>query len=165
MNCSEFEQRMQDLIDQSVWLSDDAQLCSHAKWCDHCHQQMELWQQIESVLIDTAEPPVELTKTAPHRVATWSILAAVAAVMLFAFFLSLPKQERVVAKTNVHSVEIEQRQAAVDPALWWRSVQDQDWIGQTMPAVHSVRDGVAPLGRSLLQAVAILTTSRGANTS
>lgn len=45
----------------------------------------------------------------------------------------------------------------VDPTLWWRRVQDRDWVGQTMPTVRSLREGVAPLGRSLMRAVTILT--------
>jgi hypothetical protein len=43
-----------------------------------------------------------------------------------------------------------------DPTDWWNSVQDRDWLGQTMPTVNSVREGVAPIGRSLLRAVTIL---------
>ena len=46
-----------------------------------------------------------------------------------------------------------------DPAAWFQDVQQRDWLGQTMPTVESFRDGVAPIGRSLLRAVTILTTS------
>ncbi|TWU41986.1 anti-sigma factor family protein [Novipirellula artificiosorum] len=42
---------------------------------------------------------------------------------------------------------------------WLQTVQNRNWIEQTMPTVQSFGRGVAPLGRSLLRAVTILTTS------
>lgn len=64
-----------------------------------------------------------------------------------------------------HEVVLAQVTGELDPAGWWRSVQDRDWVGQTMPAVQSVKQGVAPIGRSLLRAVTILTTSGHDQTS
>jgi hypothetical protein len=55
--------------------------------------------------------------------------------------------------------------ADVDPTNWWRQVHGRDWFGETMPAVRRVREGVAPLGRSLLQAVTILTIGGGGRTT
>ena len=49
-------------------------------------------------------------------------------------------------------------QDKVGPAAWWGRLQNRDWIDRTMPAVQSVRDGVAPLGRSFVRAVTILTS-------
>tara|TARA_R110002073_G_scaffold65408_34_gene163530 strand:+ start:9095 stop:9718 length:624 start_codon:yes stop_codon:yes gene_type:complete len=46
-----------------------------------------------------------------------------------------------------------------NPVAWFHDVQQRDWLGQTMPTVESFRDGVAPIGRSLLRAVTILTTA------
>lgn len=43
---------------------------------------------------------------------------------------------------------------------WLREVADRQWLDQTLPAVRSVRDGVAPLGRTLLQAMALLTSGQ-----
>jgi hypothetical protein len=57
-----------------------------------------------------------------------------------------------------HQVVLAQVTGELDPAGWWRSVQDRDWVSQTMPAVQSVKQGVAPIGRSLMRAVTILTT-------
>ncbi|TWU41527.1 hypothetical protein Q31b_29760 [Novipirellula aureliae] len=51
------------------------------------------------------------------------------------------------------------RDPAIDASQWIRSVRERQWIDETMPTVHSLRDGVAPLGRSLIRAVTILTTS------
>lgn len=46
----------------------------------------------------------------------------------------------------------------LDPAIWWQGVRNRDWVGHTMPAIESVQRGVAPLGRTLIRAVTILTT-------
>ncbi|MEM9586780.1 MAG: hypothetical protein AAGA03_05830 [Planctomycetota bacterium] len=42
---------------------------------------------------------------------------------------------------------------------WWARLSEASWLDQTMPTVRRVGEGVAPLGRSLLQAVSILTTA------
>ncbi|TWT83940.1 hypothetical protein CA13_54140 [Planctomycetes bacterium CA13] len=42
---------------------------------------------------------------------------------------------------------------------WVDVVRKRDWVRQSMPTVQSFGRGVAPLGRSLLRAVTILTTS------
>ena len=55
--------------------------------------------------------------------------------------------------------------ADTDPTDWWRRVHGRDWFGETMPVVRSVGEGVAPLGRSLLQAVTILTIGGGDRTT
>ncbi|QDT08553.1 anti-sigma factor family protein [Planctomycetes bacterium K23_9] len=53
----------------------------------------------------------------------------------------------------------------IDPGSWWVRVNERDWIDSTMPnvmpTVNSMRDGVAPLGRSFAQAVALLTRMGG----
>ena len=88
-------------------------------------------------------------------------LAAVLLVALMANRGDPDRVEAVVAdtaqtRTPVRSDALVQTGTDLDPASWWRSVQDRDWVGQTMPAVRSVREGVAPLGRSLMRAVTIL---------
>ena len=51
---------------------------------------------------------------------------------------------------------------AEDPAWrsgnWWIAVADDRWVQHTLPAVDSVRQSVAPIGRSMKQAIAILMT-------
>ncbi len=51
---------------------------------------------------------------------------------------------------------------------WWHEVNQRSWIDSTMPSVmptvESVRQGVAPLGRSLVQAVGLLTRFGGGQT-
>ena len=63
----------------------------------------------------------------------------------------------VETPTSPSSSLLAQTVPELDPAGWWRSVQDRDWVGQTMPTVQSVKEGVAPLGRTLMRAVTILT--------
>ena len=56
-------------------------------------------------------------------------------------------------------------QPSLDALEWWASVRERDWMAETMPAVRSVQQGVAPLGRSLLQAVTVLTVGDPGQTS
>ena len=49
----------------------------------------------------------------------------------------------------------EEEDLAID---FWQELQTRDWLSESMPVVQSVRDGVAPLGRSILSAVTILTS-------
>ncbi|WP_372718552.1 hypothetical protein [Novipirellula sp.] len=66
-----------------------------------------------------------------------------------------------VPKTSLSMLGAENRAYGMrtNPVAWFHDVQQRDWLGQTMPTVESFRDGVAPIGRSLLRAVTILTTS------
>ncbi|PAY19845.1 hypothetical protein CKO51_09000 [Rhodopirellula sp. SM50] len=47
---------------------------------------------------------------------------------------------------------------------WWSVVSDEPWVHHTLPAVNSVRIGVAPIGRSMKQAIAILMIQSGSTT-
>ena len=50
----------------------------------------------------------------------------------------------------------------IDATNFWQRVQERDWIQRTMPTVmptvQSIQDGVAPIGRSFVDVVRILTT-------
>jgi len=50
-------------------------------------------------------------------------------------------------------------------AAMWQSMQGQDLVGRTLPTVQSINEAMAPLRRSLIQAVAVLTMvdARGAS--
>ena len=176
MNCDEFDQRMQQLIDDRTALADDEQLTAHANGCPDCGQRMYWWGQIDSVVPTAVQSPdrgfagdrsigADVSSARRKNLFAWSMFAAVAAGLLVAFVLGSSRHEAhrtPVAKQLPMSVD---QHIDVDPARWWRDVQDRDWISQTMPAVQSVRDGVAPLGRSIKHAVAILTTGGGEQTS
>ncbi len=47
----------------------------------------------------------------------------------------------------------------------WQQWRPDMWVGQTMPVVRSVRSSVAPVGRSLLKAMALLASDRAGETS
>ncbi len=186
MNCDEFDQRMQQLIDARTALADDEQLTAHANGCPDCGERMYWWGQIDSVVPTAVQSPdpsfagdrfadagfagassigADVSSARRKNLFAWSMFAAVAAGLLVAFVLGSSRHEAnrtPVAKQLPTSVD---QHIDVDPARWWRDVQDRDWISQTMPAVQSVRDGVAPLGRSIKHAVAILTTGGGEQTS
>jgi hypothetical protein len=176
MNCDEFEQRMQRLIDDRGAVSKDAQLTAHARCCDDCGDRMHWWQQIESVVAPAVPSPdagvtasgltsSAATSAGAKQVFAWSTLAAVAAGLLVACLLVYSRRDAKLTPVATNLPAPAEQPTDVDPARWWRDVQDRDWIGQTMPAVQSVRAGVAPLGRSIRHAVAILTTGGGEQTS
>ena len=94
--------------------------------------------------------------------------AAIAAVILFAvvgFLPTKPANQPIIAGASASSAALVQTPGELDPVLWWQSVQDRDWVQETMPTVRSVRQGVAPLGRTLVRAVTILTIGGEGQTS
>lgn len=130
-----------------------------------------------------AEPSLDPSEQRSGALEDWSsrnttrwvsVVSAVAAMITIAAF-SLPRltdDSKPVAElashdkpafsptpeSDIHAAD----ESAFSSTDWWQIVQHQEWMQQTMPAVKSVREGVAPIGRSLMQAVAILTnTTRG----
>jgi hypothetical protein len=78
-------------------------------------------------------------------------------------FLTVVDQVAVTETTNTSSTNDVQQ--SLDALEWWASVRERDWMAETMPVVRSVQRGVAPLGRSLLQAVTVLTVGDPGQTS
>jgi hypothetical protein len=160
MKCQEFSQRLQQTLDDRSDLGSDWQLQQHAQQCPQCREQWQAWQQIASVM----QPAVDTVSSSDRPRRTWrpvATVAALAAAVLLAVLwqYSAASPELPAGGGDPVGVTLLPGQAdPVDPADWWRHVQRRDWMAQTMPAVRSVRDGVAPLGRSLLQAVTLLTT-------
>ncbi len=74
-----------------------------------------------------------------------------------------------VADNHFHRPVAKQTGSTIDPSSWWQNVQERDWINRTLdntkPTVESMRNGVAPLGRSLVIAVTLLTRIGGDQTS
>lgn len=154
MNCDEFNQLMNQRLDDRLPITNDRQLLAHADQCESCLAQLEAWRQIASVL------PVETTWAEPSRnrkLPFLKLVAGLAAVLLFAIGFSWGKHDTVASVDVNQSQDILTPIQDMDPMLWWREVQDRDWVGQTMPMVESVQRGVAPLGRSLMRAATILT--------
>ena len=161
MNCDSFSRRMHQRLDQRQSLESDRELIDHARRCGACRSELDTWRQIASVMPATAAEPSEGSWR-------WDRGKIAVAISLAACFLIVLMIDRggsdLDPATSTRELAIDrpenalaQANADVDPALWWRSVQDRDWLGQTMPTVNSVREGVAPIGRSLLRAVTILT--------
>lgn len=171
MNCDQFGKRMHRSLDNRIPLDGDGELCRHAQSCESCRAQLAAWRQISSIMPceQGGSRPVPGRKfTAARGV---SAMVGLAAAMLLAFSVvrdqsgskSPGVDERGAA--DPHQTVLAQTGGDLDPTLWWRSVQDRDWVDRTMPAVRSVQKGVAPLGRSLLRAVTILTTGARDQTS
>lgn len=172
MNCEDFGQRMHEQLDQRLPLESDGVLWDHAERCGSCRAQMEAWQRIAPLVRCDVSP--DLTASDRRR-RTTSVVAATAVVGLAAGFLIAftgippaqePEQPTMVDSSPTQSLALlTQPVPELDPASWWRSVQDRDWVGQTMPTVQSVKEGVAPLGRTLMRAVTILTVGDQDQTS
>ncbi len=151
MNCDDFEIRLQHTIDERVPLTSDVLLTGHADGCAACQDKLNVWLRIESVM----PPQPRVSRRVP-------MAAALAASVLFAVALgSLLRED----PKKIIVAETDSLLAQADPSGWWSQVRQRDWVGETMPAVRSVREGVAPLGRSLLQAVTILTIPNGERTT
>ena len=65
-----------------------------------------------------------------------------------------PDPSQSTADASVSLTEMIPENVLSDP--WWQAVRSEGWVSQTIPAVDSVRIGVAPIGRSMKQAIAIL---------
>lgn len=179
MNCDEFGERMHQCLDDRLSVDSDRELRRHANACDSCRLQMQAWHQIAKIIPgsqiesrDTAlarlrrEKPSILGVMAP--LTACGAAAILVAVTVYWYGTSLATSDTLlVADSNIevvdsvelseHAMALAQVSGQLDPAVWWESVQDRDWIGQTMPTVQSVKEGVAPIGRSLMRAVTILT--------
>ncbi|TWU57485.1 hypothetical protein [Rubripirellula reticaptiva] len=167
--CAQFEQRMHERLDQRRPLSADAVLTSHADHCARCQQTLDAWRSIDLALPSPRPAANSASVLRPQSLSTsqtsslslaWIALAAMVLATMtgLAFYSNQPVAP--TAQAYVPAVPNELLEHA-DPVAWWNEARDRDWISQTMPTVRSVREGVAPLGRSLIRAVTILTTGTG----
>jgi hypothetical protein len=168
MKCDEFGRRMHQRLDDRWSLERDDELCRHARDCESCRSQFQAWCQVASIMPANSRPaPIDTPRKAHVR--SVAAVAGLAAAILCMVTMGPHSQDALPPRVGSASVEHDPavlvQTGELDPALWWQSVQNRDWVGQTMPAVQSVRDGVAPIGRSLMRAVTILTTGGGEQTS
>lgn len=68
MQCHEFEQRCQELLDRRQALRDDAALRAHALTCEHCDEEL----RIQSLLYGE----IERSKTSPRRGGSASVMGS-----------------------------------------------------------------------------------------
>ena len=108
----------------------------------------------------------------------WALAMAVAAVLLAAVWFRVETPETQLAGSRPADETGSERVTPGQPdigvtagasvwagELWVRDLAETPWLDQTMPAVRSVRDGVAPLGRSFLQVFSILSQGGGLQAS
>jgi hypothetical protein len=162
MNCEEFQQRFQEWLDRRKNATDHA-MRQHAKECDSCRQQWLLWRLIESSV-------AEKTHTGRSKDSRFAgralVVAAIAASLLFAILTVQPgNSPSFDSLTADHQSSTPDLLVELDPNLWWDDLRQRDWVGQTMPTVRTVRDGVAPLGRSIQRAATLLATAPREQTS
>ncbi len=172
MLCEDFRQRMNQCLDNRLALESDSELMQHVDCCESCRAHVAAWDRIASVMSHRDQTSDELAGAGGiervglrRRRGIVSSAGLAAAVLLAIVSMwdrspsnSEPSDTLPAAEAARSDFLLAQAGGDdVDPSLWWRSVQDRDWVGQTMPAVRSVQQGVAPLGRSLRQALTILT--------
>ena len=168
MNCEHFQRRMQTRLDNRWSLDEDSQMMEHSERCVDCLAQLNAWRSIE-LAIGLPVASKAAAESSASRVKVWTA-AAVAASALIAFSFVGGDRSEVVeplafANTTHSQTEAVDFQTTVQAVQWWETIRQRNWMAQTMPTVRSVQSGVAPLGRSLIQAVTILTVGDPNQTS
>lgn len=166
MQCDDFLERMHERLDQRLSLGADPDLVRHAVNCDDCRSQMQIWIEIAPLVESDSKDFSESPEFDPgfaakaYRVIPPTLTAGLAVAILFVVVGIYPTKSAskpIIGDVSASSGTLAQATGELDPVVWWRSVQDRDWVEETMPTVRSVGKGVAPLGRTLVRAVTILT--------
>lgn len=176
MNCDQFQQRMDWILDQRQNVDRDAALMDHAESCETCCQRLQIWSTIDDLVLPASVSVSDFGSKLPLM---QSALAAAAAILLFVTLI--PSLTTDPPKTNTIASVVEMSPSSTTgpdarpiinpmspgtaqstPQLtwqspqWWTTMSDERWVSHTIPAVTSVRLGVAPIGRSMRQALSIL---------
>jgi hypothetical protein len=205
MKCDEFNEWLQNQLDERHAVVFSRQARKHLSKCHVCRDQLNAWKQIASILpvhheLDAIEAAV------PDRpYPQWTTWVAVACAAVLCFVLLSPRifqsetsvvganlpnqasntqssgamtqshfqtnsdEHAGISRQDTIQPDAAQNHSVIDPSRWWQDVQKRDWINLTIdntkPTVESMRNGVAPLGRSLVIAVALLTRIGGDQTS
>ncbi len=170
MNCERFYQKMQDRLDDRLALNGDQDLVQHASRCGNCRSKLDVWMSIESVI---GLPRVSIAPQAPKasRFPAYALACVAASVLIALTFVprehdgSSEVNAVASASTPASSFDPTGVDAALQAAQWWSEVRGNDWVSQTTPTVRSVREGFAPLGRSLMQVVTILMVGESGQAS
>ncbi len=171
MRCEEFLEHLHERLDQRLPLESDRNLTQHAASCEECWSEMRVWLEIAPLLKsdDMECAKVDVASSSQRYRAIPPILTAALAVAILiavvGFSPTKSDSKPILSDATASSDTLAQATGELDPVLWWRSVQDRDWVEETMPTVRSVRQGVAPLGRTLVRAVTILTIGGEGRTS
>ena len=167
MRCDDFTQWLQQRLDDRADLSMPTEINDHVVGCESCRGQLNAWNQISSIL-PVDRPPIRANDQPTSGRVNVMLWVSAAATVLLAFFVGqrLSSDAPVVVQVQL---ETQQRidsdpessitlPMSVDPASLWQDIQSRDWIAQSMPAIESVRDSIAPMRRSVVQAMTILAT-------
>ena len=171
MRCEEFLEHLHERLDQRLPLGSDRELKSHAAKCEDCRSEMRIWLEITLLLESDCSEGAEVEVASPFqgpRALAPIITATLAAAILIAVVGISPTKSNskpILSDVSASAGTLAQATGELDPVVWWQSVQDRDWVEETMPTVRSVRQGVAPLGRTFVRAVTILTIGGEAQTS
>ncbi|MGI9443356.1 MAG: anti-sigma factor family protein [Rubripirellula sp.] len=171
MRCEEFLEHLHERLDQRLPLESDRNLKQHAANCEECWSEMHVWLEIAPLLKSdhTECAEVDIASSSKRYRALPPILTAALAVAILIAVVGISptksNSKPILSDVTASSDTLAQATGELDPVLWWRSVQDRDWVEETMPTVRSVRQGVAPLGRTLVRAVTILTIGGEGRTS
>ncbi|QDT02703.1 hypothetical protein K227x_10810 [Rubripirellula lacrimiformis] len=184
--CDAFEDSVQRCLDQRQSPLADERLVQHAQLCSRCHQRLQAWTQVQSYVtrsetgLDSVaggtalHAPIGRTGGLSRRFGGLMTAAVVAGLTLtgWSYYRSHSADQSVADASMLGDARLmsvadgsDIHLAGDDLLFWWQGVQQRDWIQQTMPAVRSVREGVAPVGRSLRRAVTILATGSQGQTS
>ena len=160
MNCDQFTVRMNELIDRHRAVDRASLLTGHSAVCRGCRSKIEAWRKIESVIDADAHSQLRVAEQVSPNRQVFRVAALAASLMLAVGWI----RHQTVTDSREVSAAIEitpstgldvsdESRAAVQ---WLLSMHQRDWVAESMPTVRSVQEGVAPLGRSLMQAVAVL---------
>ena len=171
MRCEDFLELMHERLDQRLPLRSNHELSRHAANCEDCRMQMQVWLEIAPLVQSGPLEPVDVDSGVPskgYRAIPPTLTAGLAVAILIVVVGISPTKSTpkpIIRDVSASSGTLAHATGELDPVVWWRSVQDRDWVEETMPTVRSVGKGVAPLGRTLVRAVTILTIGGEGRTS
>ncbi|OYP30310.1 anti-sigma factor family protein [Rhodopirellula sp. MGV] len=186
MNCDQFEERLNELLDQRLPIEGDAQLARHVRHCDRCNETYRLWAAIEIQPVEGIRQPEFVSERSDRAgwlrvspaarrglVLAAALLVAVGVRLIPMGMLddapvaiqntSVDNGALVIAQSQPVEETVE-NEDVLDPVLlhwqdsadWWNFVDEEAFVATTKPAFESVRLGVEPIGRSMKRAFAIL---------
>jgi len=146
-------------MDHRLPIDTDPALGRHAARCPRCQLDYSVGLQIQA---HDVALPAEPSKNRRRRV----VVASVAALLGF-FVIGFwpPGGPDTTPRPAPEAIASADRPGGPTDGptpsdlLAWTEIDPSDWVGRTMPAVRSVRRSVAPVGRSFLKAVVLLTSA------
>ncbi len=166
MTCDEFSELLQEEIDNRHPIEQCTRLVEHCHRCKNCHQQFDTWRLIESAITLPSQQKHRRSRPVASFTLATSALLLISIGMFKRSNEHSPEVHHIASASQaLRPPALDARERKDDPIVWIQGVHERYWVEQTMPTVSSFRAGVAPMGRSLLKAVTILTTTQGGQTT